>query len=196
MSNRQNRLLVGSLARAADSPRATYDRCCGVMISRCSRLHPPAAIRRIAGANQSSNSGWLGGSPNVTEIAGRADDAAAKMVLPDAIDHDTRGQRVLGRGDPVGQLATASTGLGLLGRSGDRNVAAAEQARKARTDLLARNVRVAALQNKRVGGLGARFGYGQSEIGRRLLVFQFFELLLQILIMLGRLLPQQVRPAT
>ena len=38
------------------------------------------------------------------EIAGRGNDAASEMVLPDAIDRDARGQWVVGRNDEVSQL--------------------------------------------------------------------------------------------
>src|SRR5690242_8784813 len=42
------------------------------------------------------------------EIAGRAHDAFAEMVLPEAIHHHASGQRIRGGGNPFGQSQPAS----------------------------------------------------------------------------------------
>ena len=52
-------------------------------------------------ASQSSSSGCVGGCAVDAEVARRRDEAAAEVVLPEAVDHDARGQRIRRRGDPV-----------------------------------------------------------------------------------------------
>ena len=42
------------------------------------------------------------------EVARRADEAEAEMVLPDAVDHDARGQRIVLVGDRVRQFQPAA----------------------------------------------------------------------------------------
>ena len=42
-----------------------------------------------------------GSFSQVTEVAGRFDDAFAEMVLPDPVDDDARRQWVVRRGDPA-----------------------------------------------------------------------------------------------
>ena len=42
------------------------------------------------------------------EIVGRADQPLAEVVLPDAVHHHAGRQRVLGPGQPVGQLQPAA----------------------------------------------------------------------------------------
>ena len=48
---------------------------------------------------------------HLAEVVRRAHDAFAEMMLPDAIDHHARGQRVLARGKPLGEPAAAPAGL-------------------------------------------------------------------------------------
>src|SRR6185312_10255894 len=52
----------------------------------------------------------------LSKIVFGRDNSVTKMVLPDAVDHDARGQRVVFAGNPLGQLhPTASDGdSGLL----------------------------------------------------------------------------------
>ena len=45
---------------------------------------------------------------DVAEIIDGADQARAEQVVPDAIDHDPRGQRIVGAGDRLGQLQPAA----------------------------------------------------------------------------------------
>ena len=49
------------------------------------------------------------------KVVRRADDAAAEMVVPDAVNQHAGGQRILGAGDPLGQLQTAFA-FGSVGR--------------------------------------------------------------------------------
>ena len=42
------------------------------------------------------------------EIIGSADQALAEMMLPDPVDHDAGGQRIVGARQPVGQLQPAA----------------------------------------------------------------------------------------
>ena len=42
------------------------------------------------------------------EIAGRADEAVAEMMQPDAVDHHAGGERVVLAGDGAGQLQPAA----------------------------------------------------------------------------------------
>src|SRR5947209_14661143 len=44
----------------------------------------------------------------LAEVSRRAHDAFAKMLLPDAVYHDSRGQRILRIGDPLSQLQAAA----------------------------------------------------------------------------------------
>ena len=46
--------------------------------------------------------------PSGPEIARRADDAAGEMILPDAVDHHARGERIVRVGENVGQLGPAT----------------------------------------------------------------------------------------
>ena len=45
------------------------------------------------------------------EVVARGHEPPAEMVLPDAIDHDPRGERILGTGDPARQLEPAAARL-------------------------------------------------------------------------------------
>ena len=73
------------------------------MISRCSCLidQPDAMNRRRQMVEQF---GMRGPLAQQAEIAGRADDAAAEMVLPDAVDDHAGRQRVVAAGDGPGQF--------------------------------------------------------------------------------------------
>src|SRR5262249_32049754 len=50
------------------------------------------------------------------EVVWRANNASAKMVLPKAVGHNTGGQRVFPRNEPVGQHPSAPAGPGSLER--------------------------------------------------------------------------------
>ncbi len=58
--------------------------------------------------------GMRGTLAHAAEIVGRADDAASEMIMPDAIHHHARGQRIFGIGDPAGKLGARR---GRVGRS-------------------------------------------------------------------------------
>ena len=45
------------------------------------------------------------------EVAAAIHQAAAEVILPEAIDHHARRQRIVGRGQPVGQRRAAAGGL-------------------------------------------------------------------------------------
>src|SRR5438067_2094209 len=47
-------------------------------------------------------------SAESAEVARRANDPLAEVVLPDAVDHDARRQRIIGRADPAGQFQPAA----------------------------------------------------------------------------------------
>jgi hypothetical protein len=55
-------------------------------------------------ASQSSSAGWVGGAPWEPKVVLRLDQAAAEVLLPDAVDHDARGQRVGGVEEPAGEV--------------------------------------------------------------------------------------------
>ena len=52
------------------------------------------------------------------EVVRRADDPAAEVMLPDPVGHDPGRQRVVGRGDPVGQHEAPAAGLRAPGGGG------------------------------------------------------------------------------
>ena len=62
----------------------------------------------------------MGSSPLQAKIIGGAHDTAAKVVLPDPVDHDPGGHGVVGRGQPLGKDPAAPTGL--AGFVGWRNI--------------------------------------------------------------------------
>ena len=47
-------------------------------------------------------------APHEAEVVGRVDEAAAEVPLPDAVDEDARGERVLASREPGGQIAPAA----------------------------------------------------------------------------------------
>ena len=78
-----------------------------------------------------------GAVAHAAEVVGRADDAGAQMVMPDPIDDDAAGQRMMGSTQPSseGQVTTGSVtdrSQGDVGRAGSRT------SRKVRFDCLTR----------------------------------------------------------
>ena len=61
-----------------------------------------------------------GGDARFSKIVRRGDDAAAKMMLPDPVDHDAGGQGIFGAGDPSGQFKAKSVGVRVCRRLGWR----------------------------------------------------------------------------
>jgi hypothetical protein len=74
-----------------------------------------------------------------TEVAGRADDPASKVIMPDAIHHHARGQRILGIGEPTRQRGATSGRLDALERRHRRGLRI-EDRQESRLDLFFRRV--------------------------------------------------------
>ncbi len=91
------------------------------------------------------------------EVVGGFDESFAEMVLPDAVDHDARGQRVLRAGDMGGKLA--ATAAGFL----RRNEGAAEHGDKPSRDFLAEIERLAALLDPAVPRSAIGHGVGHRD---------------------------------
>ena len=72
-------------------------------------LEAPAAGHEIA-REPIEQLGMRGRVADDAEIAGRGDDAAAEMVLPEPIDDDACRQGMIGAGEPCGQLGAAAGG--------------------------------------------------------------------------------------
>src|SRR5882724_11363050 len=83
---------------------------------------------------------WSAGA--CAEIARGADQTRTKVVLPDAIDHHAREQRIVRAGQPFSQRLAASGGFGVQGWIW--HIAAAERRWKARAYFVARRSRIAA----------------------------------------------------
>ena len=86
---------------------------------------------------------------HLAEAARRADDAFAEMVLPDAVDHDARGQRILWRDQPVRESAPAVRRLCVGRRRRERVVAPGGDREDARRHLRSLGVDAAAMQEER-----------------------------------------------
>jgi hypothetical protein len=71
-------------------------------------VHPP----RTNSVDQSNKSGWVGLDPVLPKLAGVFHQSRPEMVLPDAIDHYSGGERVAGLGEPFGQRQAATTRVG------------------------------------------------------------------------------------
>src|SRR5262249_8449484 len=82
----------------------------------------------------------------LAEVVGRGDDAAAEMVLPKAVDDHAGRQRIIFRGDPVGEHQPPAARFGILGCGRDLRIREAEDGREAGLDLGAWGVGVAARQ--------------------------------------------------
>lgn len=102
------------------------------------------------------------------EVVRRRDEAAAEVVLPKAIHHHARGERVRGIGNPVREFEPAAR------RAIFRQWLAAENLREVTRDFLAEALRVAAHMETRVGGLALGDGVGEfvGEGFARLLVLR------------------------
>ncbi len=102
---------------------------------------------------------WLAAG---AEVIGCADNAFAEMVLPDAIDDDTGGERVVGLGEPFGQGETAAAGIG-------RNELSAEQLEISARYFISRIVGITALLQPGIvrGAFGDSIGLSGGSIGER-----------------------------
>ena len=108
------------------------------MISRCSGLscqpwsmsHSGEPVEQLR---------MRGRRAQLAKVVRRADDAAAEVMLPDAIDDHPRGEHVVGRGDPIGQHACGGRRSGRLSAARrNRRAPRRRTAREVRLDLVAR----------------------------------------------------------
>ena len=86
---------------------------------------------------------------HLPEILQRADNAAAKVMGPDAIHHDAGGQRILPRGQPPSQREPAAGGVAVGSRNLGGRIAIRGHRDEARLRPAARRVHVAANQEIR-----------------------------------------------
>ena len=80
----------------------------------------------------------------LAEVVGRADDAAAEVMLPDAVDDHPRGEHVLAARRSTRPARGGGRPSGRLRRRAESRRRVAEQRGKMRLDLVARHVRIAA----------------------------------------------------
>ncbi len=69
---------------------------------------------------------------HLAEIIESSDDAAAEVVMPDAIDDELRRQGVVTRRDPLGERETSTRRSSVLARDGSRWVARGGHGQEAR----------------------------------------------------------------
>ncbi len=81
------------------------------------RLEPPARLDQFAG-QPIEQLRMRRRRAQVAEIVRRTDDAAAEMMLPDAIGHHPGRELVVRRSEPIGQLQTPAAGFGSSGGRG------------------------------------------------------------------------------
>ena len=74
-------------------------------------LETPTAVHELAGQPvQQLGMGWP--RSGASEVAGRAHQPHAEVMLPDAVHHDPGGQRMVGLGQPLGQREAPPGGFG------------------------------------------------------------------------------------
>ena len=104
-------MLVGSLfvfaAAVAGSNSEARLYASDMTISRCISFMLKLCLTN-SDASQSSSRGLDGVPPELAEVAGRLVQAFAEMPLPEAIDGDAGEQRILGRGQPIGECVDAA----------------------------------------------------------------------------------------
>ena len=86
---------------------------------------------------------------HLAEVLERGDDAAAEMLLPEAIDDDPRGHRILRRGDPLREREPAARRVAVGARNFGRRIAVGDDVDEARLHLRAVALDVAANQEIR-----------------------------------------------
>src|SRR5262245_21443518 len=79
------------------------------------------------------------------EIVRRLHDPFAEMILPDAVDHDASGQRIIRVGDPTGEEFAPAPAMIF------RNILPAENRQKAARDFIAQTLRITLAMDARVG---------------------------------------------
>ena len=104
---------------------------------------------------------------HLAEVLERGDDAAAEVVLPDAIDDDPGGERVVGRGDPLGQREAPARGASVGPRNLGRRIAAGDHLHEPGLHLRAAALDVAANQEIRRRRLVAPGTLVQVAAGER-----------------------------
>ena len=97
------------------------------------RFQLPAALDELGGepVEQLRMAGLFA---EAAEVAGRAGEAAAEVVLPDAVDDDAAGQRIVRPGQPAGEDAAAAGGRGAGGDLRQFGVGRVEQRQEAGID--------------------------------------------------------------
>ena len=119
-----------SVSRAGDCrdrparPRRSRAGCAGLTggrpprsgSSRCSGLNCQPSRDKF-GRQPVEQLGMGGRLAQPAEIAGRADQAATEMILPDPVDDDASRQRIVGPGQPSGQSQAAARSIGRAGRA-------------------------------------------------------------------------------
>ena len=136
------------------------------MMMRCSDLRLQLRATN-SDASQSSNSGCEGGNPWRPKSLVVATMPRPKMSLPDAIDHDAGGERMVGLGEPQGQLLAVSRAE-FFGHQIFRIAGFEQSRRQARPHFGFVPAQIPAIQHKDVGDI---FGidmpqnsrYGQIE---------------------------------
>src|SRR5262245_54229496 len=112
------------------------------------RLDAPAAFDKVA-SEVIEQFGMAWSRARLTQIIWSGDDSGAKVVLPDAIDHDAGEEGIFRRSDPAGE-GGAATGADAAGRAGGNFVliaCRAESDRNAGLHFGARRVVLAAQEN-------------------------------------------------
>ena len=109
-------------------------------------LHVPAARRLTnSAASQSSSSGCVGHSPCEPRSSSDLRESGAEELPPQAVDEDARGQRIVRRDQPVGQIeprGAAAAGVELAEEGGDGRLARSRPIRP--SSCRARRMRVSA----------------------------------------------------
>ena len=89
------------------------------MISRCIALiDQPLSTKRVRQVVEQL--GMRGPFAELAEVARRAHDAVAEMMLPDAVHHHARGERIVRVGDRFGQFQPAASVVNVLGSPCER----------------------------------------------------------------------------
>ena len=116
------------------------------------RLHRPAAFHKTHG-QPVAQFRMRRRFATSAEVIWSLHQARAKVVLPNSIDHDSRGQRVVGRREPISQLTTPTASV-------RRDRLATEHAQKAAGNGIAQRLRIAAQMHAHIMRLTFGDGVG------------------------------------
>ena len=86
-------------------------------------------------------------SPRAAEIGQRLDDASPEVVIPDPVDENSRGERILWIGQPLRERESATGRAFERWRHFERCPAVGQNGRDARTDIVAGVGELAATKN-------------------------------------------------